>query len=223
MLLALVIFSAFIAYRLRTTELPDRDIVSDGDRDYKHLWRVIPKAPPVEPPVAEKDSKPFFTERDEAVLTGIRRAKPLTPEILRFESRPLDSCGPDLNFSNFLSFWEDNPPPPASNVPNYTFTYDLIIKNQFPSSCEGKKFLMYSIGQSGIGSDMHIISWGLAVAMDSNRIFVRTILNAPGHSQRGCRLTQRCASRCTSRTSRGDGQIRISVNFQRLQTATSFR
>lgn len=32
---------------------------------------------------------------------------------------------------------------------------------------------MYTIGQSGIGSDMHIISWGLAVAMDSNRIFVR--------------------------------------------------
>lgn len=100
-----------------------------------------------------EDFVPFkLFPRDEEVLNGVRQPRPPTQEQ--------------------LTYWAAHPPPPYANQSNYTRVYEMIMQHQFPASCQGKKFLTWTIGASGAGSDMHISSFGLALAMATNRIFI---------------------------------------------------
>ncbi len=97
--LALTLFVVWTVYRLRAVELPHRQvsIISHSERDYNSLWRIVEKIPPVAAPVEttkgtkeqQQQQQSFtsftFTERDQAVLTGIRRAKPPTADTLAYD------------------------------------------------------------------------------------------------------------------------------------------
>lgn len=66
---------------------------------------------------------------------------------------------------------KDCVPEPAS-IPFAEESWDLIIRNQFPSSCDGKKFLTWAHDNHGIGADIHQAGWALAMAMEHDRILV---------------------------------------------------
>ncbi len=51
-----------------------------------------------------------------------------------------------------------------------------IWKHQFPATCEDKKFLIVPLWYAGIGSTLHILTIGLAWALQSNRILIPFII-----------------------------------------------
>jgi hypothetical protein len=49
----------------------------------------------------------------------------------------------------------------------------FLMKHQYPRDCSNKKFLAYRLTRQGIGSDLHVMTWALGVALDTDRILVR--------------------------------------------------
>lgn len=71
-----------------------------------------------------------------------------------------------------LRHWENNPLPRSRSMVSTEEAFERLINHQFPTSCEGKRFLAWRLGHQGAGSDLHVASWAMAVALATNRIFV---------------------------------------------------
>eukprot|EP01122_Echinamoeba_exundans_P015667 TRINITY_DN7551_c0_g1_i1.p1 TRINITY_DN7551_c0_g1~~TRINITY_DN7551_c0_g1_i1.p1 ORF type:complete len:437 (+),score=49.75 TRINITY_DN7551_c0_g1_i1:64-1374(+) len=93
-----------------------------------------------------------WTQADENVLTGVRKVELPTQEQLKY--------------------WATNPPPASANERGAAEIMQFLVEHQYPRDCSNKKFLVYRLTKWGIGSDLHVMTWALGVAIETGRILI---------------------------------------------------
>eukprot|EP01122_Echinamoeba_exundans_P008461 TRINITY_DN280_c0_g1_i3.p1 TRINITY_DN280_c0_g1~~TRINITY_DN280_c0_g1_i3.p1 ORF type:complete len:386 (-),score=33.76 TRINITY_DN280_c0_g1_i3:201-1358(-) len=79
---------------------------------------------------------------------------------------------PRVDFYSLLEHTDLSCIPPLEPLRGSDEALEIIFRHQFPSSCENRKFMLWSMDNHGIGADIHQTGWALAMAMEHDRILM---------------------------------------------------
>ena len=94
------------------------------------------------------------------------------------------SSGALLSSADDTKPWELRVATSTSSTPRIDEAYNTIIRNQYPSSCAGRRFALLTNWDKGVGSSLHMAAEALGVALSLNRYATGRLALVPLHTTR---------------------------------------